>query len=82
MRLAKSLLIGVIAGTVTAVAVGALFVTFSIGSTTQRYSDSDVGGGIEAEVVSINLALPFLAGVVAGVAAFVWHWRRRRPTLG
>jgi len=80
MRLAKSLFVGVLAGTVTTAAIGALFVAFPIGATTQSYSYTDGGGGIGAEAVSINLAVPLLLGVVAAVAGFFWQWRRGRPT--
>jgi len=78
MRLAKSLFIGMLAGTVTTAALGALFVAFSIGATTQSYSYSDGGGGVGAEVVSINVAVPLSVGVVAAAAGFFWHWRRER----
>ena len=82
MRLTKSLLVGVLAATVTAVAAAAVFVAFSIGATTKSYSYADAGGGIGAESVSINLAVPFFLGVVAGVVGFFWQWRRGRPALG
>lgn len=82
MHLMKSVLVGVVAAVLAAVAVAAVMIVFSIGAVIEVESYSDAGGGIGAEYVSINPAAAYLAGVVAGVAGFAWQWRRTRRPAG
>ena len=81
MRLAKCLVVGLLAGVVSAIAAGAIAVFFSLGTVArQSYSDGG-GGGVAVEVVSVSLVVPLLTGLVVGAAVCVWQWKRNRPQL-
>jgi hypothetical protein len=75
MRLARSVMVGLVAGVVTLVLVVAIQLVWSLGAL--WVSEADAGGGLSLVYIS-NLAVAIVSGLVGAVAGFVWQWRRHR----
>jgi hypothetical protein len=78
VRLLESVTAGVLAVVIAEVVVILLLVGGPLAVTAFQFraSGGDVGGGS----FSINAGFLLLIAVVAGVAGFVWQWRRGRGT--
>lgn len=88
MRLAKSVIVGLL----TAVAAGALAMALqlqlSLGAVTSRDPAITSGNdtvdtvgfslGAHVEVVSINLMPALIVGLAAGLGGLAWQWKRGR----
>lgn len=76
VRLVKSVGVGLMAAVVATVL--ALVVLTLAGYAYIWVQMSGGSGGIGG--YESGLELPLLAGLAAGIAGFVWQWRRGRPT--
>jgi hypothetical protein len=72
MRLARSVMVGLIAGIVTAVLVVAIQLIWSLGGLWVN----EVGDGGGLNLIYLNLTAAIVSGVAGAVAGFVWQWRR------
>ncbi len=78
MRLLKSVLAGVLAVVIAEVALIACSIIVPL--VTTAFEARKSGGGIGSIGVVLNAGVLLVMAVVAGIAGFLWQWRRSRPT--